>query len=146
MGYGFPAAIGAQVACPDRVVFDIAGDGSIQMNIQELTTAVNNKLPVKIAILNNGYLGMVRQWQEMFYDKNYAGTVLDDNPDFIKLAEGYGALGILIEKKKDVVPALKKALKYKGPVLMDFRIAREENVWPMVPSGVSIKQMISGIT
>ena len=146
MGYGFPAAIGAQVACPDRVVFDIAGDGSIQMNIQELTTAVNNKLPVKIAILNNRYLGMVRQWQEMFYDKNYAGTVLDDNPDFIKLAEGYGALGILIEKKKDVVPALKKALKYKGPVLMDFRIAREENVWPMVPSGVSIKQMISGMT
>jgi acetolactate synthase I/II/III large subunit len=146
MGYGFPAAIGAQVACPDRVVFDIAGDGSIQMNIQELTTAVNNKLPVKIAILNNGYLGMVRQWQEMFYKKNYAGTVLDDNPDFIKLAEAYGALGILIEKKKDVVPALKKALKYKGPVMMDFRIAREENVWPMVPSGVNIKQMISGMT
>jgi acetolactate synthase-1/2/3 large subunit len=82
----------------------------------------------------------------MFYDKNYAGTVLDDNPDFIKLAEGYGALGILIEKKKDVVSALKKALKYKGPVLMDFRIAREENVWPMVPSGVSIKQMLSGTT
>ena len=146
MGYGFPAAIGAQVACPDRVVFDIAGDGSIQMNIQELTTAVNNKLPVKIAILNNSYLGMVRQWQEMFYDKNYAGTVLEGNPDFIKLAEAYGALGILVEKKKDVIPALKKALKYPGPVLIDFRIAREENVWPMVPSGASIKQMISGMT
>ncbi|MEA1928494.1 MAG: biosynthetic-type acetolactate synthase large subunit, partial [Candidatus Auribacterota bacterium] len=93
MGYGFPAAIGAQVAFPDRVVFDIAGDGSIQMNIQELTTAVNNKLPVKVAILNNGYLGMVRQWQEMFYDRNYAGTVLEGNPDFIKLAEAYGARG-----------------------------------------------------
>lgn len=146
MGYGFPAAIGAQVACPDRVVFDIAGDGSIQMNIQELTTAVNNKLPVKIAILNNSYLGMVRQWQEMFYEKNYAGTILEGNPDFVKLAEAYGAFGILVENKKDVVPALKKALKYPGPVLIDFRISREENVWPMVPSGVSIKQMISGMT
>jgi len=146
MGYGFPAAIGAQVACPDRVVFDIAGDGSIQMNIQELTTAVNNKLPVKIAILNNGYLGMVRQWQEMFYKKNYAGTVLDGNPDFMKVAEAFGAHGILVEEKEKVVPALKEALKYPGPVIIDFRIAREENVWPMVPSGVSIKHMISGMT
>jgi len=89
---------------------------------------------------------MVRQWQEMFYKKNYAGTILDGNPDFVKLAEAYGAMGIRIEKKKDVVPALKKALKYPGPVMMDFRISREENVWPMVPSGVSIKQMISGMT
>ncbi|MDP8213738.1 MAG: biosynthetic-type acetolactate synthase large subunit [Candidatus Euphemobacter frigidus] len=145
MGYGLPAAIGAQVACPDRVVFDIAGDGSIQMNIQELTTAVTNSLPVKVAILNNGYLGMVRQWQELFYKKNYAGTVLVGNPDFVKLAEAYGAGGIRVTEKKEVVPALKKALKYPGPVLIDFRIAPEENVWPMVPAGVSIRQMMSGL-
>ena len=145
MGYGLPAAIGAQVACPDRVVFDIAGDGSIQMNIQELTTAVTNKLPVKVAILNNGYLGMVRQWQEIFYKKNYAGTVLVGNPDFVKLAEAYGACGIRAKEKQEVVPALKKALKYPGPVLIDFLIEPEENVWPMVPAGMSIRQMMSGL-
>ncbi len=145
MGYGFPAAIGAQVACPDRIVFDIAGDGSIQMNIQELATAVTNNLPVKVAILNNGYLGMVRQWQEIFYKKNYAGTELIGNPDFVKLAEAYGARGIRVKKKKEVVPALEEALQYKGPVMMDFQVSREENVWPMVPVGVSIRQMMSGM-
>ena len=100
MGYGFPAAIGAQIACPDRMVFDIAGDGSIQMNIQELATAVANNVPVKIAILNNGYLGMVRQWQELFYDKRYAQTALKGNPDFVKLAEAYGAVGLRATDRK----------------------------------------------
>jgi len=145
MGYGFPAAIGAQVGNPDRVVFDIAGDGSIQMNIQELTTAVHNRLPVKVAILNNGYLGMVRQWQEIFYGRRYCGTILEGNPDFVKLAEAYGAAGIRVSKKKDVKPALKKALQIKGPVLIDFIVEPEENVYPMIPAGASIRQMISGM-
>ena len=145
MGYGFPAAIGAQIGCPDEIVFDIAGDGSIQMNIQELATAVNNCLPVKVAILNNGYLGMVRQWQELFYDKRYACTELKGNPDFVKLAEAYGAAGFRVEKKKQVRPVLEKALETKGPVFIDFRVEREENVFPMVPAGASCRHMISGM-
>ncbi|MDP6685649.1 MAG: biosynthetic-type acetolactate synthase large subunit [Candidatus Omnitrophota bacterium] len=145
MGYGFPAAIGAQLGCPGKVVFDIAGDGSILMNIQELTTAVANKLPVKVAILNNGYLGMVRQWQELFYKKRYAHTTLDCAPDFVKLAEAYGAHGIRITKKKDVSKAIKDALKIKKPVLMDFRVEPEENVFPMVPAGQAINKMIGAL-
>ncbi len=142
MGYGLPAAVGAQIGCPNKVVFDIAGDGSIQMNIQELTTAVHNKLPVKIAILNNGYLGMVRQWQELFYNRRYSSVKLDGSPDFVKLAEAYGAVGIRIEKKKDVKPAIKKALAVKNTVVMDFVVEPEENVFPMVPAGKPINQMI----
>ncbi|MBU4311673.1 MAG: biosynthetic-type acetolactate synthase large subunit [Candidatus Omnitrophica bacterium] len=142
MGYGFPAAIGAQMGCPKKVVFDIAGDGSIQMNIQELTTAVENKLPIKIAILNNGYLGMVRQWQELFYKKRYSYTKLQGCPDFVKLAEAYGAKGIRITKKADVKKAIKKALDIAGPVIMDFRVEPEENVFPMVPAGQPINKMI----
>ncbi|MBU4312390.1 MAG: biosynthetic-type acetolactate synthase large subunit [Candidatus Omnitrophica bacterium] len=142
MGYGFPAAIGAQIGCPKKTVFDIAGDGSIQMNIQELTTAVANKLPVKVAILNNGCLGMVRQWQELFYKKRYAYTILESCPDFVKLAEAYGAVGIRITKKKDVRKAIKDALRIKKPVLMDFRVEQEENVFPMVPAGQPINKMI----
>ncbi|MBL7222869.1 MAG: biosynthetic-type acetolactate synthase large subunit [Candidatus Brocadiae bacterium] len=142
MGYGFPAAIGAQVACPDRVVFDIAGDGSIQMNIQELSTAVQQKLPVKVAILNNGFLGMVRQWQEMFFNRRYACTRLaEGNPDFVKLAEAYGAKGIRVEHADQVRPALDEALAYDGPVMLDFRINPEENVFPMVPAGEAIHRM-----
>jgi len=144
MGYGFPAAIGAQMGCPDKVVFDIAGDGSIQMNIQELATAVNNKLPVKIAILNNGYLGMVRQWQEFFYKKRYSGTVLK-NPDFVKLAEAYGAKGMRIEKKEDVPGAIQEALATDNVVMMDFRVEPEENVFPMVPSGEALNRMLDGM-
>lgn len=164
MGYGFPAAIGAQVAYPDKTVFNIAGDGSIQMNIQELATAVNYKLPVNVAILNNGYLGMVRQWQELFYSGRYAGTCLHRNasckqdcstpgsycpseiPDFVKVAEAYSAVGMRITKKEDVVPALQEAIKIKRPVMMDFIVAQEENVYPMVPAGASLKQMLSGIS
>lgn len=145
MGYGFPAAIGAQVGCPDRVVFDIAGDGSIQMNIQELTTAVVNKLPVKVAILNNGYLGMVRQWQELFYKKRYSSVELQGSPDFVRLAEAYGAVGMRITKKEEVKKAIKEALKVKKPVFMDFRIEPEENVFPMVPAGHAINKMIGAL-
>ena len=143
MGYGFPAAIGAQIGCPDKIVFDIAGDGSIQMNIQELATAVANKLPVKIAILNNRYLGMVRQWQQLFYKKRYSCSDISIQPDFVKLAEAYGAVGIRVEKKEEVRSAIEKALKINDrPTLIDFRIDREENVFPMVPAGSAINEMI----
>ena len=145
MGYGFPAAIGAQVGCPNKVVFDIAGDGSIQMNIQELTTAVANKLPVKIAILNNNCLGMVRQWQELFYKKRYSQTILESSPDFVKLAEAYGACGIRVTKKSEVRKAIKKALGIKKPVILDFKVEPEENVFPMVPAGQAINKMIGAL-
>jgi acetolactate synthase I/II/III large subunit len=142
MGYGFPAAIGAQVACPDRIVIDIAGDGSIQMNIQEMATAVANQIPVKIAILNNGYLGMVRQFQELFYEKRYAQTFLKGNPDFVKLAEAYGAAGLRASRPEEVVPVIKKALAIKGPVIMDFVVCAEECVAPMVPAGKGMTEML----
>jgi acetolactate synthase I/II/III large subunit len=142
MGYGFPAAIGAQVAFPDKLVVDIAGDGSIQMNIQELATVAHYRLPVKIAILNNGYLGMVRQWQERFYDNVYAHTDLMSSPDFVKLAEAYGALGLRATKPHEVEPVIRAALEHNGPVIMDFVVEREEGVYPMVPAGESIKNMI----
>jgi len=142
MGYGLPAAIGAQAAFPDRVVIDIAGDGSIQMNIQELATIMQYKLPVKVAILNNGHLGMVRQWQELFYDKKYSQTVLDVAPDFIKLAEAYGALGLRATKPEEVVPVIEQALSRPVPVIMDFVVEREESVYPMVPAGSPINKML----
>lgn len=142
MGYGFPAAIGAQVAYPDKVVIDVAGDGSIQMNIQELATVVQYKLPVKIAILNNGYLGMVRQWQEHFYDQVYAYTDITVAPDFVKLAEAYGAVGLRATKSSEVENVIKKSLQIKGPVVIDFVVDREEGVYPMVPAGAPIKEMI----
>jgi len=142
MGYGFPAAMGAQAAFPDKTVIDIAGDGSIQMNIQELATVVQYKLPVKIAILNNGFLGMVRQWQELFYNKRYSSTRLDVGPDFVKLAEAYGALGLRAEKPEEVRPVIEQALKHPGPVVMDFRVAPEEGVYPMVPAGAPINRML----
>ncbi|TET10241.1 biosynthetic-type acetolactate synthase large subunit [Candidatus Aerophobetes bacterium] len=145
MGYGFPAAIGAQVGCPDKIVFDIAGDGSFQMNIQELTTAVNYKVPVKIAILNNGYLGMVRQWQQLFYRGRYSQVDIEGSPDFVKIAEAYGAKGIRVDKTREVEPALKKALAIPGPVVLDFKVSREENVYPMVPAGAALTQMIEGL-
>lgn len=142
MGYGFPAAIGAQVAFPKETVIDIAGDGSIQMNIQELATVVQYKLPVKVAILNNSYLGMVRQWQELFYDKNYSSTFLETTPDFVKLAESYGAMGLRATKPSEVVPIIKKALRSPKPVIMEFVVESEEGVYPMVPAGASIDKMI----
>jgi len=146
MGYGFPAAIGAQIGKPKSIVFDIAGDGSIQMNIQELATAVINKLPVKVAILNNCYLGMVRQWQELFYKKRYSYTCLGGiTPDFVKLAESYGAVGIRVTKKEEVRPAIDKAISTDNCVFIDFHIEKEENVFPMVPAGEAINRMIDGL-
>ena len=142
MGYGFPAAIGAQIACPDKVVFDIAGDGSIQMNIQELATAVQYNLPVKIAIVNNNFLGMIRQWQELFYKKRYSFSEMNVNPDFVKLAEAYGAVGLRATKPNEVEDVLKKALSIKKPVIMDFVVAPEESVYPMVAPGAPITGML----
>ena len=143
MGYGLPAAVGAQIGCPEKLVIDIAGDGSIQMNIQELTTAVNNKLPIKICVLNNCYLGMVRQWQELLHGKRYSQTDLFNNPDLVKVAEAYGAKGIRISKMSEVKPALEEAFKTKDrPTLIDFVVAREENVLPFVPAGQPINEMI----
>jgi len=142
MGYGFPAAIGAQAAFPNRLVIDIAGDGSFQMNSQELATAVQYQLPIKVAILNNGYLGMIRQWQELFYEKRYASSSLEGvSPDFVKLADAYGAVGLRATKPEEVVPTLKKAFSIQKPVIIDFVIDREENVYPMVPAGEPLHQM-----
>ncbi len=142
MGYGFPAAIGAQMAYPNKTVIDIAGDGSIQMNIQELATAVWYNLPVKIIILNNSYLGMVRQWQELFYNRNYSATHLEYNPDFVKLAEAYGAEGYRATKPSDVEDVLRKALSSKKTCVVDMVIEKEENVYPMVPAGASLSEML----
>lgn len=142
MGFGLPAAIGAQMACPDRTVVDIAGDGSIQMNIQEMATAMQYNLPVKVVILNNRYLGMVRQWQELFYQKRYVATDMSFAPDFSKLAEAYGALGLKATKPEEVDEVLKKGLKSPGPVIMDFWVDREEGVYPMVPAGAPLTDML----
>jgi acetolactate synthase-1/2/3 large subunit len=143
MGYGMPAAIGAQIGCPDKIVFDVAGDGSIQMNIQELTTAVNNKLPIKIAVLDNAYLGMVRQWQELLHGKRYSSVDLEANPDLVKIAEAYGAKGIRVTKIEEVRPAIEESLAVKDrPTLIDFKVAREENVYPFVPAGQAINEML----
>ena len=142
MGFGLPAAIGAQVAFPDALVVDVAGDGSIQMNIQEMATAVQYKLPVKVVILNNCFLGMVRQWQELFYEKCYACTELDHAPDFVKLAEAYGAVGLRATHPDEVESVLRQGLETPGTVIMDFRVSREECVYPMVPAGAPITEML----
>ncbi len=142
MGFGFPAAIGAQVACPDKLVVDIAGDGSIQMNIQEMATAVQFSLPVKIVILNNGYLGMVRQWQELFYEKRYSFTKIEHAPDFVKLAEAYGAIGLRATRPEEVESVLKEGLSIPETVIMDFIVDPEESVYPMVPAGAPITEML----
>ena len=142
MGFGLPAAIGAQIACPDKVVIDIAGDGSIQMNIQEMATAVQCCLPVKVAILNNAYLGMVRQWQELFYDKRYVCTDMHCAPDFVKLAEAFGAVGLRASKPEEVEAVIKEGLSVPQPVIMDFSVDREESVYPMVPAGAPITEML----
>jgi acetolactate synthase I/II/III large subunit len=142
MGYGFPAAIGAQVGFPNKLVIDIAGDGSFQMNSQELATVVQYQLPVKVAILNNGYLGMVRQWQEFFFGKRYASSSLQGiSPDFVKLAEAYGAVGMRATRPEEVIPTLKKAFSISKPVIIDFVVDPEENVYPMVPAGEPLNQM-----
>ena len=142
MGYGFPASIGAQFAFPDKKVIAVAGDGSLQMNIQELATVVANKLPIKVVILNNRYLGMVRQWQELFYNNNYSSTNMEAQPDFVKLAEAYGAEGYRIEKAEDMRAVLEKALASPNPAFIDVVVEREENVYPIVPVGAALDEML----
>jgi acetolactate synthase-1/2/3 large subunit len=142
MGYGFPAAMGAKVGCPDKEVWNIAGDGSIQMNIQELATVVENDIKVNVAIINNRYLGMVRQWQELFFNRRYSYTDMMGQPNFVKVAEAYNAVGIEVTKKSEVKDAIKQALKADKPVFLDFKVTREENVFPMVPAGASISEFV----
>ena len=142
MGFGLPAAIGAQLACPKKLVVDIAGDGSIQMNIQEMATAAQCGLPIKVVILNNSYLGMVRQWQELFYEKRYSQTGMEHAPDFVKLAEAYGAVGLRATKPDEVEKVLKKGLSSPKAVIMDFVVEQEECVYPMVPAGAPITEML----
>lgn len=144
MGYGFPAAIGAQIARPGELVVDIAGDGSIQMNIQEMGTARFNNLPVKVVILNNCYLGLVRQWQELFWQRRYSGVTLCSVPNFAKLAEAYDSVGIEVHKPEEVTGALERMLEVEDrPCLVDVKVAREENVFPFIPSGLSIDDMMT---
>ena len=142
MGYEVPAAMGAQVASPDGTVWSIAGDGGFQLTLCELATIVENKLPVKFAILNNGFLGMVRQWQEIFFESSYVSTGYSGNPDFVKLAEAYGIKGIRVTDKTQVKTAIQDAMEHDGPVLIDFIVEQEENVYPMIPSGMTVKDMI----
>lgn len=144
MGFGFPAAMGAQVACPERTVVDIAGDGSFLMNIQELATCVDYRIPVKVCILNNMFLGMVRQWQELFYDERYSATCLRyKEMSFEKIAEGFGAVGITVERPSEVEDALKEAFEINDrPVVIDFRVERLENVYPMVPAGAALNEIL----
>jgi len=144
MGFGFPAAMGAKVGRPEKQVIDIAGDGSIQMNIQEIGTCVANKINAKVVILNNGYLGMVRQWQELFYKKRYSQVSIT-SPDFVKLADSYGAVGIKVTKKEEVRPAIEKALSIDNTVFVDVQVEPEENVYPMVPAGEAINKIIEGL-
>ncbi len=142
MGFGLPAAVGAAVGCPDDTVVCVTGDGSIQMNIQELATCVIERLPVKILIINNGYLGMVRQWQQLFWDKRYSEVDLGNVPDFVKLAEAYGATGIRLDDKATLMDGLKQALATEGPVVVDIRVTREENVYPMITPGAAAREMV----
>lgn len=144
MGFGFPAAIGAKLAQPDKQVLDISGDGSFQMNIQELATIAQYDIGVKVIILNNGYLGMVRQWQELFYQHRYSATPLV-NPDFVKVCTGFGVKGVRVSKDREVKKAVKEILAYKGPLVADFLTEPEENVFPMVPAGEAINRMIGGM-
>jgi len=142
MGFGFPAALGAQAAFPDKLVIDIDGDGSFQMTMQDLITCVQYNLPVKIFIMNNRYLGMVRQWQELFYGRRYSQVDLESQPDFVKLAEAFGAVGLRAEGPGDVKPIIEKAISTPGPVLVDVVCEREENCFPMIPAGSAIRDII----
>jgi acetolactate synthase I/II/III large subunit len=142
MGFGLPAAMGAAVACPDRVVCCIAGDGSVQMNAQELATCAQEQIPIKVFIMNNGYLGMVRQWQELFWDGKYSHVETGEFPDFVKLAEAYGATGLRFEDKTTLVADMRRAIETPGPVLVDVRVTREENTYPMIPAGQAAREMV----
>jgi acetolactate synthase-1/2/3 large subunit len=142
MGFGLPAAMGAKVGCPDQTVVCIAGDGSVQMNIQELATCAQEGIAIKVFIMNNGYLGMVRQWQELFWDKRYSQVEMGPYPDFVKLAEAYGATGIRLADKRTLVADVREALNTDGPVLVDVRVTREENTYPMIPAGQPARNMV----
>jgi acetolactate synthase I/II/III large subunit len=142
MGFGLPAAMGAAVGCPDRTVCCIAGDGSVQMNAQELATCAQEKIPIKVFIMNNGYLGMVRQWQELFWDGRYSQVEMGPHPDFVKLAEAYGATGMRFEDKTTLVEDMKRAIDTDGPVVVDVKVTREENTYPMIPAGQAAREMV----
>jgi acetolactate synthase-1/2/3 large subunit len=142
MGIGLPAAMGAKVGCPDETVVCISGDGSIQMNLQELATCAENGIDVKIFVLNNGYLGMVRQWQELFWDHRYSQVETGRWPDFVKVAEAYGATGLRLEDKTTLVQDMRRAIETPGPVLVDVLVTREENVYPMISPGAAARDMV----
>jgi acetolactate synthase I/II/III large subunit len=142
MGFGLPAAMGAKVGCPDETVVCIAGDGSVQMNMQELATCAQEGIAIKVFIMNNGYLGMVRQWQELFWDKRYSHVDMGEYPDFVKLADAYGATGMRLTDKKTLVEDMRTAIETEGPVLVDVRVTREENTYPMIPAGQAARDMV----
>ncbi len=142
MGFGLPAAMGAAVGCPEETVICVAGDGSVQMNIQELATCAQDGIPVKVFIMNNGYLGMVRQWQELFWDGRYSHVDMGSFPDFVKLAEAYGATGMRLTQKETLVEDIRRALRTPGPVVVDVRVTREENTYPMIPAGQAARDMV----
>ena len=142
MGFGLPAAMGAAVGCPDQLVCCVAGDGSVQMNAQELATCSENDIPIKVFIMNNGYLGMVRQWQELFWDRRYSAVDMGRFPDFVKLAEAHGATGMRFEDKRTLVEDFKRAIATEGPVVVDVRVTREENTYPMIPAGQPAREMV----
>jgi acetolactate synthase I/II/III large subunit len=142
MGFGLPAAMGAAVGCPDKLVCCVAGDGSVQMNAQELATCAQEQIPIKVFIMNNGFLGMVRQWQELFWDGKYSHVEMGKFPDFVKLADAYGATGMRFEDKATLVADMKRAIETEGPVLVDVRVTREENTYPMIPAGQPAREMV----
>jgi acetolactate synthase-1/2/3 large subunit len=142
MGFGLPAAVGAKVACPDEAVVCLAGDGSLAMTCQELATCVTEEIPVKVFLMNNGYMGMVRQWQELFWDRRYSSVEMGPSPDWVKLAEAFGATGMRCEDAADLEPTMVKALEMDGPVLLDVRVSKEENCFPMIPAGAAARDMV----
>jgi acetolactate synthase-1/2/3 large subunit len=142
MGFGLPSALGAKMACPDKTVVCLAGDGSLQMTSQELATAASEDIAVKVFIMNNGYLGMVRQWQELFWDRRYSQVDMGRYPDFVKLAEAYGATGLRFTDKRTLVEDMRAALATEGPVLVDVRVTPEENVYPMIAPGAAARDMV----
>jgi acetolactate synthase-1/2/3 large subunit len=142
MGFGLPSALGAKVACPDQDVVCLGGDGSLIMTVQELATCVDENIPVKIFLMNNGYLGMVRQWQELFWDRRYSSVKMGASPDWVKLAEAFGARGMRIADKSELVGAFKDALAEEGPVLVDVHVSQEENCYPMIPAGQAARDMV----
>jgi acetolactate synthase-1/2/3 large subunit len=142
MGFGLPAAMGAKVGCPDKTVICVAGDGSVQMNMQELATCAQEGIAIKVFIMNNNYLGMVRQWQELFWDRRYSHVNMGQFPDFVKLADAYGASGVRLTDKGTLVEDMRAAIEMDGPVLIDVRVTQEENVYPMISPGAAARDMV----